>query len=392
MRRLTNTRLPGRDAPVDVWISGDGPDLDAGGAVVAPSFVDVSCDPGFPGFPPREGVGTLCAAALAGGFSDLLTTPAVDPVVDTPEQLARIDRVGPGGVRLLPAAALTAGLRGEELAELGLLAGAGAAALSDGGRPMRDTAVLRNALEYARAFRVPIVLRPCDADLDRLGVMHDAPLAAVVGLRGNPSANEEIGVARVVALVRATGTPVHLTHIGSARGVALVRAAVADGLPVTASTPARNLLLDASVLDDNRYDTRFRLHPPLRGAADREALVAAVREGLLCLSADHQPRAPEEKELEFERAVPGSSGLESAFAAALTALGDLPTVLRALGAGPRAALGLTNVGLVLVDPEARHVVDTDAHRSRSRNDALRGARLRGVVRSCLPDAVLVSPP
>jgi dihydroorotase len=357
--------------------------VDPAGLLLIPSFVDLATDPGFPGFPAREDLASLSAAALAGGFTDLVTGPQVDPIVDTPEQLAAAARVGPGGVRLWHAGAITQHLDGEELAELGLMARAGAIAVSDGGRPIRDTVVLRNALEYARAFGLLLMLRPADADLDRLGVVHESGRAAELGMRGNPASTEEIGVARIIALVRTTGARVHLGPMSSARGVALVRAAQADGLPITASTPARALVLDEDAHLTRTYDTRLRLHPPLRSPADRVALVQAVRDGVLMLTADHAPRAPEEKDLEFERATPGSTGLESAFAAAYTALGDVGAVVRAFSTAPRTLLGAPVVGFTLVDLHAEGRVDAAAHRSRARNDALDGVLLRGAVRGCV---------
>lgn len=352
------------------------------GAVLVPAFVDLTCDPGFPGFPAREDATSLAAAASAGGFGHLIFSPRVDPVVDTPEQLLQSIRWSASGVRFWPAAALSPGLQGAALTEIGLLREAGAVAISDGGMCVRDTVVLRNAMEYARAFGIPLLLRPADPDLDALGVVHEGPLSAQIGLRGHPPAAEEIGVARLIALARATRARVHLTHIGTARSIDLIAAA---GGVVTASTPARNLVLDETVLADGSYDSRFRLHPPLRSAADRAALVDAVRAGVLWLTADHAPRAPEEKDHEFERAVPGSTGLESAFAAAMTATGDLDVVVRALSSGPASLVGCRG-GYALVDPHAEAPVEAARHRSRARNDALDGRVLRGRVLGFIAEA------
>ncbi|MES2640912.1 MAG: dihydroorotase [Myxococcota bacterium] len=387
MPRLLEVTVFGESAPRDVVVGADDRTVDARGLVLLPSLVDLGCDPGFPGFPAREDLASLTAAALSGGFGDLVTSPLVDPVVDTPEHIAAAPRQGPGGLRLWPAGAVTRGLCGEELAEIGLMGAAGAVALSDGGRPIRDTVVLRNVLEYARGFGLRVFLRAADADLDVLGVIHESGVAAQLGMRGNPAAAEEIGIARVVALVRTTGATVHLTRVGTARGVEAVRVARAEGLPLTASTPARNLLLDEAEHFARPYDTRLRLHPPLRGPADRAALIAGVRDGTLLLTSDHSPRAPEEKDLEFELSTPGSSGLESAFSAALTALdGDLSAVVAAFCTGPRALLPERPGGCVLVDPNAYTVVDAALHHSRARNDALDGHRLRGQVRACFPAA------
>ncbi len=382
---LRNVRVWDEDVVRDVILDVEGESVDGEGCVLLPSFVDLTCEAGFPGFPARETRDSLERAALAGGFSDLVCSPRTEPVLDTPEQLR--DPAGPlagaGRVALWPVAALTRGFLGEDLTELGSLQAAGAVAIGDGGVALRDTVLLRNAMEYARGFGITLLIRPCDADLDALGVVNDSACAARMGLRGNPSCNEEIGVARIVALVRATGARVHLTHLSSARGVELYRAARAEGLTLTASTPARNLMLDEDALDDGAYDTRRRLHPPLRSAQDRIALVEAVRTGDLWLAADHQPRAPEEKEQEFERAVPGSTGLETAVAAAYTALGDLDALVRALAIGPRSLLGASCVrgGWTLFDPAAVVTVVPSRHQSLARNDALAGCSLRGAVRA-----------
>lgn len=351
-------------------------DVDPARLVLMPSLVDLCCDPGFPGFPVRETSETLAASARAGGFSDLVFEPGVDPVVDTPEHVARMPLLG-DGVRRWPLASATAGLHGEALSEIGLLRRAGAVAVSDGGRPIRDTVVLRNLMEYARAFDVLVMLRPADPDLDTLGVMHEGPLAARIGLRGNPAAAEHIGVYRAISLCAATGARVHLTHISTAVAVTLIAEAQARGLPLTASTPVRNLLLDTDTLLTRGYDSRLRLHPPLRGGEDRAALCEGVRRGTLLLCADHRPRAPEEKELEFERSVPGSTGLESALGAALLALGDLRPVAAALGTGPRALLGLPDAPELILDTGSFSAVNPETHRSRARNDALAGWSLPG---------------
>lgn len=353
------------------------------GLVVMPGLVDLTCDPGFPGFPVRETPASLAAAALAGGFTDLLLEPAVDPVRDTPEQVERTPSLG-GGVRGWPVAAMTMGLAGQALSEIGLLVRAGCVAISDGGRPVRDTVVLRNILEYAGAFDVLVIARPADPDLDVLGVVDEGPFAARVGLRGNPSSNEHIGVYRLLSLCESSGARLHLTHIGTAESVALIVAAQARGLPVTASTPARNLILDNRLVLERPYDSRLRLHPPLRQPRDREALIAAVRAGALVLTADHRPRAPEEKELEFERAVPGSTGLESALGAALLALQDPSLVAEALSLGPRRVAGLAAGPEILVDTTSVRRVSAAAHRSCSRSDALEGWELPGQVLAVLP--------
>lgn len=392
MPRIENVRVWGENAPraVDLGVA-DGV-IDGTGMVLVPSFVDMGCDPGFPGFPVRETPESLGNAALAGGFADLVTRPCVDPVPDQPEHLADLRRTLPGGVRVWPTPAMTRGLAGQALSELGLLSRFSIPGVSDGGVVTADTVILRNAMEYARHFALRLWLRPADPMLDALGVVHDSPFASVLGLRGNPVANEEIGLARIIALVRASGARVVVGPLSSRVGIELLRRAVAERLPVSGYVAARSLLLDERIVEGagdghHPYDTRVRLHPPLRSWDDRQALIDAVRERLVAVAADHAPRAPEEKELEFERAVPGSTGLESAFAATLTALGgDLSATVQALSVGPRAFLPEPTGGWTLVDPNAESVVDAGSHRSLARNDALDGQRLSGRVIDCFPSA------
>ena len=376
-----------------------GPDIDGAGLTLVPSFVDLACDPGFPGFPQRETPQSLGDAALAGGYSDLVTRPCVDPVPDQPEHLADLRRSLPGGVRVWPTPALTRGQAGQALTEFGLLSQFSIPGVSDGGVVVADSLILRNAMEYAQRFALTLWLRPGDPSLDGLGVVHDSPFATVLGLRGNPATNEEIGLSRILSLVRASGASVVVGPLGTRAGVDLLRRARAEGLPVTGYVAARSLLLDERIVEGSLpealgdggelermpYDTLVRLHPPLRAPEDRLALLAGVREKILWVSADHAPRAPEEKELEFERAVPGSTGLESAFAATLTALGgDLAATVHALALGPRALLPEPVTGWTLIDPNAETTVNAALHRSLARNDALDGMRLRGKVIACFP--------
>ena len=182
-----------------------GPDIDGAGLTLVPSFVDLACDPGFPGFPQRETPQSLGDAALAGGYSDLVTRPCVDPVPDQPEHLADLRRSLPGGVRVWPTPALTRGQAGQALTEFGLLSQFSIPGVSDGGVVVADSLILRNAMEYAQRFALTLWLRPGDPSLDGLGVVHDSPFATVLGLRGNPATNEEIGLSRILSLVRASG-------------------------------------------------------------------------------------------------------------------------------------------------------------------------------------------
>lgn len=373
--------------------------IDCSGAVVAPGLVDLCahlCDPGDPA---RETLEGGAAAAAAGGFTTVLTMPDTQPVVDNPALVRDVLWRGARlrGARVLPAGAITMGLAGEDLAEIGLMVEAGAPALADAGVPVVDAGVLRRALDYARPFGVPVLLRPGEPALEHDGVMHEGAVSLRVGLRGVPALAEELGVTRLVGLARLTRARVHLTHVTTARSLDLVRRAKDDGVRVTASAPARNLLLTDAEIERSGYDTRLRVMPPLRPEADREALLRAAGDGTLdALISDHVPWGQEDKELEFAWAQPGATGLATALRAAWTALdGDLARVLDLLSAGPgrvlgrggRLAVGDVADVVVLVDEPGAPV---DGRRfGRAHNEPLEGRRLRGRVRLTLVSGEVV---
>ena len=398
----------GRDGRADVLIDGElvvgiGLDLvppgapvervDCRGAVVGPGLIDLCahlCDPGDPA---RETLDRGAAAAAAGGFTTVLTMPDTQPVIDNPAVVRDVNWRGgrAAGARVLPVGAITVGLLGAELAEIGLMVEAGAPALSDAGVPVEDAGVLRRALDYARPFGVPVLLRPGEPALERDGVMHEGAVSLRMGLRGVPALAEELGVTRLVGLARLTRAAVHLTHVTTARSLDLVRRAKQDGVRVTASAPARNLLLTDADIESSGYDTRLRVMPPLRPDADRAALLRAVRDGTLdALVSDHVPWGQEDKELEFAWAQPGATGLATALAAAWTALdGDAALVWSLLSAGPGRVLGrggrlevgaLADVVVVEDGPGVR----VDGRRfGRAHNEPLHGRTLRGRVRLTL---------
>lgn len=391
----------GLDARLDLRLDGEhiveiGPDLPAAGAevldcqggVIVPGFVELASELCDPGQTWREDLDSGSRAAAAGGFSLVVASPATDPVMDAAsvvtDVLSRARAVRGAAVR--QAGALTVGLAGKELAELNDLVEAGCVALSDGGRAMADSLVLRNALDYARPLRVPVLLRPGEPALEERGVMHEGEVSTRIGLHGIPAAAEEIGIGRAIALARHTGVRVHLTHVTTARGVALLWSARQEGLPVSGGVPARHLVLTDEAVDERVYDPNLRLLPPLRPESDRAAVTEAVREGVLeVVSADHVPWTRVEKEHEFTVASPGGAGLETAFAAALTALGDLGVVVRALSLAPARLLGLdprlapgARADLAVVDPDARVTIEGPRF-SRASNEPLAGRQLRGRV-------------
>ncbi|HUK62268.1 MAG TPA: dihydroorotase [Dongiaceae bacterium] len=366
-------------------------DVVAGGAVLAPGLVDLHVHLREPGQSLKETIATGTRAAAAGGFTSVCCMPNTEPVVDSAAWvewvLARARESG--RCRVHPIAAVTLGQKGEQLAQFLALRRAGAVALSDDGRPIASAAVMRRALEYAAHAGLPIVAHEEDPTLRAEGHMNEGFTATRLGLSGIPSVAESVMVRRDLDLVELTGGRLHLAHLSCRGSFEALREARAKGLPVTAETcPHYWTLTDEAVGD---YDTRAKMSPPLRGDSDREAVLAAIREGLVdCLATDHAPHTEEEKLRPFEQAPFGIVGLETALALTVTFLvrpGHV-TLARALELwteAPRRAFALPEVrlepgcpaDLVLLDPDREWTVDPDAFFSLGRNTPFGGWRLAG---------------
>jgi dihydroorotase len=291
-------------------------------------------------------------------------------------------------VEILVPGALTAGLEGRELAEMGLLAQAGASAISNAAVQVENTSTLRYALLYARSFGLPVFLRAGDKSLEASGAMHEGDVSTAIGLRGLPAAAEEIGVARLIALSRVSGTRVHITGVTTAIGVRLVKEAKADGLEVTASTTAHHLFLADDAVRDSVYHPNTRLMPPLRSEEDRLALVAGLKAGILdAVCSQHEPLTRAEKEFEFELAQPGAIGIQTALNETVQSLsGDFATAIQVLSVGPGSILGLdrriqtaSKADFLLWDPAAVWTVSPKTLLSRCTNSPLLGREFTGQV-------------
>jgi len=372
--------------------------VDCAGFVVTPSLVDLSAELCDPGRTWLEDLETGSAAAAAGGFTTVLMSPRTDPVVQdaaTVRDLVQRARAT-SAIDLRVAGALTVDLAGEQLAEVGLMIEAGAAALSDGGRVISSSMVARHAMLYAARLGRPLLLRPGEPILEG-GVMHEGVVSTLIGMRGIPASAEVIGVARLTALALETGAPVHLTDVTTAQGVALLRHARAQGAPVTASVSAHHVLLTDEAVADSGYDTNTRLSPPLRSQADRQAVIEALGDGTIdAVHSAHAPRNRVGKEREFALASPGAVGLETALSATVEGVGDLALALSVLSARPARVLGLERriaVGspaeLVILDPSARSQTAPERFFSKCRNTPLAGRELPVVVQGTLSEGRLV---
>jgi dihydroorotase len=381
--------------------------VDCRGMVVAPGLVDLHAHLRQPGHEHKETVESGTRAAALGGYTAVCAMGNTDPPADGAAVIAEVRELAAaaGLADVLPVGTVTRGRAGEELAELGEMVEAGVRIFSDDGDAIPTARLLRNALTYLQAFSVDAVIAEhCeDPSLVEAGQMHEGVRSTAMGLAGRPAVAEEVIVARDVSVARLTGGRLHLCHLSSAAAVELVRRAKADGIRVTAEVTPHHL----TFVDDDlhAYDTNLKVHPPLRTAADRDALRAGLADGTIdAIATDHAPHAVEEKEAEFDRAPPGTIGLETALAVVLTELvhpGVLPLgrALAAMSAAPAAIAGAEGHGgpieigrpanLVVFDPEAAWVVQPP-FASMARNSAFTGRELRGrVVHTFLRGAATV---
>lgn len=366
--------------------------IDASGCVVAPGLIDMHVHLREPGYEYKETVLTGTRAAVAGGFTGVACMANTNPVNDSAAvtRFIREQARVAGSARVFPIGALSKGLRGEELADIGDMIDAGAVAISDDGRPVMDANLMRRALEYCSMFDVPISVHEEDLHLSAGGSMNEGPTALRLGLRGVPAAAEDVMVARDVALARLTRGRVHIAHVSTRGAVEEVRRAKADGLAVTTEvTPHHFTLTEEAV---GAYDTNAKMSPPLRLAEDVAALQEGLRDGTIdAIATDHAPHHRDEKAVEFHCAAHGVTGLETALPLTLhlvrAGVLTLPQAIRKLTLNPARILGL-DYGLLAVgaaadvtifDPAAVWCVDPQASHSRSRNTPFAGWEMTGKV-------------
>jgi dihydroorotase len=375
----------GKDLAID-----KGETIDCAEKILLPGLVDIHVHLREPGKEYKETIASGTRAAAHGGFTAVACMPNTDPVCDSgPKVRFVVERAADeGAVRVYPIGAITKGLAGEQLAEIGDMVAEGAVAFSDDGKGIQSAGMMRTAMDYTKRFGATIVSH-CEDESLAHGVVNEGVVSTRMGLPGIPSVAEEAMVARDIALAELTGCRLHLAHLSTAGSLALVREAKARGVRVTCEVTPHHLFLDEDALTN--YDTNLKMNPPLRTSADREALLGGLLDGTVdCIATDHAPHAPHEKELEFELAPFGTTGVETALSLVNTHLVSAGVlgwaeVSNLLCHGPRAVLGLPEVRLeagfaadiTIVDPEARVDVTQDWFVSKSRNSAFIGANLLG---------------
>jgi dihydroorotase len=366
--------------------------IDCGGQVLAPGLVDMRAFVGEPGAEHRETLKSASEAAAVGGVTTLVCMPDTNPVIDDPAIVDFVLRRARDTaiVTIRPAAALTKGLAGREMTEIGLLADAGAVAFTDGARSLTNAQVMRRALAYARDFGALIVHHVEDPDLVGEGVMNEGELASRLGLLGVPREAETVMLERDLRLVRLTGGRYHAAMVSCADSVEILRRAKQAGSPVTCGVSINNLTLNENDIGD--YRTFLKLSPPLRHEDDRQAVIAGVTDGVIdVIVSDHNPQDVETKRLPFAEAADGALGIETLLSAALRLVHagriPLPRLLATLSTRPAEILGLPGgrlergapADLIVFDPDEPYVLDKKDLRSRSKNSPFDEARLEGRV-------------
>jgi dihydroorotase len=389
---------------------------DVSGLVVCPGLIDLHVHLREPGQSAKETIATGTAAAARGGFTSVVCMPNTSPAIDNAGTVALIREkaLREGVVNVFVTGAITKDIAGEELAPIGSLKQAGVVAITDDGHCVQNNDLMRRALEYARMFDLPVMDHCQDYSLVTDGVMHEGYYSAVLGLRGWPAAGEEMIVARNIMLAELTGTRVHCQHLSSAGSVALLREAKRRGVPISGEAcPHHFVLTDATIAGDEKfwaedgkglfgyaaaerpawpiYDTNFKMNPPLRSARDREAILEGLVDGTLeILSSDHAPHCDYEKEVEFDYAPFGITGLETELALALMQLYHtkrlgLMEVLRKFTVAPanllRLAKGTLQAGadadVTVLDPDRAWVFERETSASKSYNSPFYGWPLKG---------------
>jgi len=368
--------------------------IDCTGKYVFPGFIDMHTHLREPGEEYKENISTGSNAALHGGFTTVLAMPNTKPPIDSRGLVEFIIRRSKEEKKseVFPVGAITKGREGKELAEIGDMREGGAIAFSDDGDWVKNSSIMRRALEYSKIFHTVIISHAEDPDLSRLGVANESALSYKLGLRGKPKESEYIAIFRDIALSRLTGGRLHIAHVSTKESAQLIKMAKEEGLPVTAEVTPHHLIFTEENLEI--FDPVYKVNPPLRKNEDREFLIEALKEGVIdVIATDHAPHASFEKEDEFLAAPFGMIWLDFAFSALYTFLIqknklDLKTVIQSLTTGPSKILGLDDRGslekgkradIVIFDPEKDIEITRNFLKSKAKNTPLFGNKLKGKV-------------
>lgn len=363
--------------------------IDAKGKIVTPGLIDMHVHLREPGQEYKETIETGCRAAASGGFTTICCMPNTSPVNDNAQIVEYIlsQARKAGLVRVLPVGAISMGLAGQQLSEFSEMKNAGAVAVSDDGRPVTDSLLMRRALEYAKGFGLLVISHCEDLCLSANGSMNEGITATRMGLSGIPNLSESIMILRDIALCELTGAPLHIAHVSAKESVEAIRWAKQRGIPVTAETAPHYFTLTEDAV--RNYNTHAKMNPPLRTERDVAAIQEALADGTLdVIATDHAPHADTEKNLEFDQAANGIVGLETSLPLGLNLVGQnilsLPALIEKMAKKPAKILGIQAdlipgalADITIIDPEKIFEVDADQFKSKGRNTPFNGWQLKG---------------
>ncbi len=406
--RITNGRVldpsQGIDQVADLWIRGEKilgiggqpppqaeRTLDATGKIVCPGLIDMHVHLREPGREEDETIATGTAAALAGGVTSVACMPNTEPALDSQAaaEFVYLQAARAGNANVFPVGAITKGRQGAELAEIGGLVEGGAVAFTDDGSPVVSAEIMRRALEYCRMFDKAVLSHCEDLELTRGGVMNEGFESMRMGLRGMPAAAEEVMVHRDIALAELTGGRLHILHVSTAGSVDLIRRARQHGLRVSGEACPHHFTLTDEQL--RKFDSNYKMAPPLRTKADVQALIEGLKDGTLeVIATDHAPHAPEKKMRELDEAPNGVIGLETLLPVCIQSLIEprhlsWPQLIEKLTVNPARVLGIDRgtlcagaiADVTIIDPAAEWTIDPNLFRSKSRNCPFAGWKVRG---------------
>lgn len=377
--------------------------IDATGMYVVPGLIDAHCHLRDPGFEYKEDIETGTRSAAKGGFTSVACMPNTNPVIDNKTVISYIkDKAQKDGyVHVYPIGAISKGLKGEQLAEIGDMKFAGAVAVSDDGKPVQSAGLMKKALMYASMFDIAVISHCEDMSLVEDGVMNEGYNATMMGLKGIPAAAEETMLSRELILSEYTGVPVHIAHVSTKLGVQLIREAKARGVKVTCETCPHYFSLTDDACKD--FNTLAKVNPPLRREDDVEAIIAGLADGTIdMIATDHAPHHVDEKNLEFGYAANGMVGFETALPLALTYLYhsgrmSMEDIIAKMSINPANMLGLAkgtlSVGkaadITIFDADEAYTVDISKFESKSKNSPFDGYAVKGAVKYTIVDGKIV---